>query len=90
MLGPPLVSRSPPPPVSAHPPVLVAQPLPQSPHHGARFGGAIYDIPADVLRRAIPSTFPSDAESRTSTPDTTTSTVSGISMDTVFNSKTRP
>ncbi|KAK0442886.1 hypothetical protein EV421DRAFT_1735969 [Armillaria borealis] len=37
-------------------------------------------IPVDVLRGAVPSTFPSDAERRISTPDTTT-TMTGISMD---------
>ncbi len=58
----------PPPPVSAHPTVLIVQPLPQSPRRGARFGGAIYDISADVLRGAILPTVPSDAVRRILTP----------------------
>ncbi len=70
----------PPPPVSVHSPVLVAQPLPQSSHRAACFGGAIYDIPADVLRGAILPTVPSDAEHRILTPDTTTSTMTGMGI----------
>ncbi len=80
MPGSPLIS-CPPPPVSAHPPVLVAQPLPQSLRRAARFGGAIYDIPADVLRGAIPPTVPSNAKRCILMPDTTTSTMMGISVD---------
>ncbi|PBK83084.1 hypothetical protein ARMGADRAFT_1019248 [Armillaria gallica] len=85
MPEPPPVSRpapAAPPPVSAPPPAPVAQPLPQAPPIVVQpIVVPSMTIPIDVLRSAVPPTVPSDAERRISTPDTTTSTMTGISMD---------
>ncbi len=85
MPEPPPVSRpapTAPPPVSAPPPAPVAQPLPQAPPIVVQpIVVPSMTIPIDVLRSAVPPTVPSDAERRISTPDTTTSTMTGISMD---------
>ncbi|KAK0458584.1 uncharacterized protein EV420DRAFT_366629 [Desarmillaria tabescens] len=82
MPEPPVVSQSaPPPPVSAPPPAPVAQSIPQAPPIVVQpIVVPSMNIPPDVLRGAFPSTAPSDAERRVSTPDTT-STMTGISMD---------
>ncbi|KAK0442831.1 hypothetical protein EV421DRAFT_549034 [Armillaria borealis] len=90
MLEPPLVScPAPPPPVSAPPPGSSSSATSSASYRRAAHCGTIYDHSVDVLRDAVPSTFPSDAEHRISTPDTTTSTMTGISWITCLRSKTR-
>lgn len=78
MPEPPSVSR----PAPAAPPAPIAQPQPQAPPIVVQpIVVPSMTIPIDVLRGAVPATVPSDAERRISTPDTTTSTMTGISMD---------
>ncbi|KAG7453073.1 uncharacterized protein BT62DRAFT_1070757 [Guyanagaster necrorhizus] len=77
--------RMPEPPLLSHPgppPIPVAQPQSQAPPIIIQpVAVPSMTIPADILKSAIPSTVHSDAERRISTPDTTTSTMTPISMD---------
>ncbi|KAK0210199.1 hypothetical protein DFS33DRAFT_268240 [Desarmillaria ectypa] len=82
MPEPPVAPQPAPPPASAPPPVPVAQPIPQAPPIVVQpIVVPSMTIPPDVLRGTFSSTGPSDAERRISTPDTTASTMTPISMD---------